>query len=244
MTALQQKDMLKDSIIVFTTDNGGPAAGFNQNAASNWPLRGVKDTLWEGGVRGSALVWSPRLKTRGRVSSQMMAIHDWLPTLYSAAGGQPSDLDNVDGMDMWSALVEDTESPRNIILHNIDQRRLISALRVGDYKLIRGTSYNGAWDGWHGPSGRDDDLPHYDIANVRGSPAGKAIASAGVPLPDDKTIASLRAEADVTCTKPDTVSTCDPTWQVCLFNIKQDPCEQNNLLFQFPDIVKVKNVQF
>ena len=40
--ALQDKDMLKDSIIVFTTDNGGPAAGFNQNAASNWPLRGVK----------------------------------------------------------------------------------------------------------------------------------------------------------------------------------------------------------
>ena len=43
--------MLRDSVIVFTTDNGGPAAGFNQNAASNWPLRGVKDTLWEGGVR-------------------------------------------------------------------------------------------------------------------------------------------------------------------------------------------------
>ena len=33
--------MLHDSIIVFTTDNGGPAAGFGQNAASNWPLRGV-----------------------------------------------------------------------------------------------------------------------------------------------------------------------------------------------------------
>ena len=26
---------------MFTTDNGGPAAGFNQNAASNWPLKGV-----------------------------------------------------------------------------------------------------------------------------------------------------------------------------------------------------------
>lgn len=33
--------MLQDSIIVFTSDNGGPAAGFNENAASNWPLRGV-----------------------------------------------------------------------------------------------------------------------------------------------------------------------------------------------------------
>ena len=33
--------MLENSIIVFTTDNGGPANGFNLNYASNWPLRGV-----------------------------------------------------------------------------------------------------------------------------------------------------------------------------------------------------------
>lgn len=46
--ALQKKNMLRDSIIIFSSDNGGPAAGFNLNAASNWPLRGVKNTLWEG----------------------------------------------------------------------------------------------------------------------------------------------------------------------------------------------------
>lgn len=46
--ALEKKNMLQDCIIVFTTDNGGPAEGFNLNAASNWPLRGVKDTLFEG----------------------------------------------------------------------------------------------------------------------------------------------------------------------------------------------------
>lgn len=35
-------------MIVFTTDNGGPAAGFDLNSACNFPLRGVKATLWEG----------------------------------------------------------------------------------------------------------------------------------------------------------------------------------------------------
>lgn len=40
--ALRQKKMLENSIIIFSTDNGGPAEGFNLNAASNWPLRGVK----------------------------------------------------------------------------------------------------------------------------------------------------------------------------------------------------------
>lgn len=46
--ALENKRMLKNSIVIFTSDNGGPAAGFNLNAASNYPLKGVKNTLWEG----------------------------------------------------------------------------------------------------------------------------------------------------------------------------------------------------
>lgn len=39
--ALQEAKLLENSIIIFSTDNGGPAAGFNDNAASNFPLRGV-----------------------------------------------------------------------------------------------------------------------------------------------------------------------------------------------------------
>lgn len=85
--SLKSKNMLENSIIVFSTDNGGPAAGFNYNAASNWPLRGVKNTLWEGGVRGAGLIFSPLISKPMRVSKQMMHITDWLPTLYSAAGG-------------------------------------------------------------------------------------------------------------------------------------------------------------
>ena len=105
----------------------------------------------------------------------MMTIHDWLPTLYSAAGGQPSDLENIDGMDMWSALVNNQPSPRNIVLHNIDNQRLIAALRVGDFKLVRGTSYNGGWDGWYGPSGRDDMEPSYNIKDIRNIVANNTI---------------------------------------------------------------------
>ena len=37
--ALKDSGMMENSIIVFSTDNGGPANGYNRNMASNWPLR-------------------------------------------------------------------------------------------------------------------------------------------------------------------------------------------------------------
>lgn len=46
--ALKKRSMLENTVIVFSTDNGGPAQGFNDNSASNYPLRGVKNTVWEG----------------------------------------------------------------------------------------------------------------------------------------------------------------------------------------------------
>nr|CAD7603529.1 unnamed protein product [Timema genevievae] len=86
MGALQRKGMLGDSIIVFISDNGAPTKGESPNWGSNYPLRGIKDTLWEGGVRVLGLVWSPLLQQTPRVSNQVMHVTDWLPTLYTAAG--------------------------------------------------------------------------------------------------------------------------------------------------------------
>lgn len=90
-----------------------------------------------GGVRGAGLIWSPRLVRPGRISRQMLHITDWLPTLVTAAGGDPSNL-TIDGMDLWNALSEDTESPRANVLHNIDDILGVSSITVGDWKLIQG----------------------------------------------------------------------------------------------------------
>jgi arylsulfatase B len=43
--ALADRSMLENSIIIFTTDNGGCAGGYEDSAASNWPLRGVKNSV-------------------------------------------------------------------------------------------------------------------------------------------------------------------------------------------------------
>ncbi|KAG0419570.1 hypothetical protein HPB47_004013 [Ixodes persulcatus] len=85
MEALQEADLIGNTIVVFTSDNGALPWGVKSNRGYNWPLRGGKFTLWEGGLRTTAFIWSPLLEKNRRVSNQMMHIADWLPTLYSAA---------------------------------------------------------------------------------------------------------------------------------------------------------------
>ncbi|XP_047351351.1 arylsulfatase J isoform X1 [Vespa velutina] len=233
--ALYEKDLLKNTVIIFSTDNGGPAAGFNLNAASNWPLRGVKNTLWEGGVRGAGLLWSPYLNHPGRISKQMIHITDWLPTILSIAGSDTSNLTNIDGINLWEALRDDKESPRRTILHNIDDIFGVSAITVGDWKLIQGSTYNGAWDGWYGPSGREW---VYNVGAVIGGMAGRVITSLGLSLTPEK-IHELRDNSLIKCPpKNDSLPACKPLEAACLFNVQQDPCEDNNLANELPTILK------
>jgi len=75
--ALKQAGLYENSVIVFTTDNGGdPVFGGN-----NWPLRGEKGSYWEGGIRGAAFVHSPLLEERGVERENLMHVVDWFPTI-------------------------------------------------------------------------------------------------------------------------------------------------------------------
>lgn len=56
VAALDEVGMLDNTVIVFSSDNGGqPTAG----GASNYPLRGAKNTWWEGGIRVPSWIYSP-----------------------------------------------------------------------------------------------------------------------------------------------------------------------------------------
>jgi hypothetical protein len=62
----------------------------------------------------------------------------------------------IDGISQWNSFINDLPSKRTQLLHNIDDIFGYFGLRKGNYKLVQGTTYDGAWDGWYGPSGRDN----------------------------------------------------------------------------------------
>src|SRR5262249_40659760 len=83
IAALDEKRLRRNTLIIFSSDNGGPNPG---RVTDNGPLRAGKATLYEGGVRVAACVnWPGRLKP-GTVIDQALHIVDWYPTLLKLVG--------------------------------------------------------------------------------------------------------------------------------------------------------------
>ncbi|XP_033759785.1 arylsulfatase B-like isoform X1 [Pecten maximus] len=145
--ALKAHGMYEDTLIVFTSDNGGWPTMFG----NNFPLRGSKITIYEGGTRVTAFVHGAGLKKTKYTYKGMLHAVDWSPTIVAAAGGVPET--NIDGINQWDNIRTGGQSGRTEFVYNLDDLAPYetghAAIRVGDYKLIVG--YPGLYPGWYPP---------------------------------------------------------------------------------------------
>jgi arylsulfatase A-like enzyme len=153
VAALERKGMRNNTLIFFSSDNGGATnplfatgarspeeraqsggVALNQTPpASNGAFRGGKGTLHEGGVRVPAFFnWPARLKPL--VVNEPLHLVDVMPTVLALAGasggGRP-----FDGADIMPTLTEGRPSPHEDILINVEAVR--GAIRKGRWKLVK-----------------------------------------------------------------------------------------------------------
>ena len=82
----EDRGELENTIVVFSSDNGG----LHDSGGYNWPFRGEKYTVWEGGVRSIGFVRGPGVE-KGGVRKDLFHVVDWLPTLLGMADCDNSD---------------------------------------------------------------------------------------------------------------------------------------------------------
>ena len=183
VAALEQRGLTDNTLILFSSDNGGlPGVG----GAANGKLRGQKGTLNEGGTRVCAFAnWPGHIKP-GTVVTEPLHIVDWFPTLVNLAGGSLQQQHPLDGRDLWPVITAGKPSPHEDILINAMPNS--GAIRMGGWELV----VNG----------------HITANDLENATAPKAGA---------------KKDADSV---------------VELFNLTEDPYEQNNLAAQNPERVR------
>jgi arylsulfatase A-like enzyme len=127
LRALEKTGIAKNTIVVFTSDNGG------ERFSDTWPFTGKKSDLLEGGLRVPALVRWPGQIRAGSVTNQVAISMDWMPTLLAAAGARPDPSFPPDGIDLLPAI----PSPVARKLFWRFRDRAQAAVRDGDLKWLK-----------------------------------------------------------------------------------------------------------
>ena len=195
LAALDARGFRTNTLIFFSSDNGGPNPG---RVTSNGPLRAGKGTVYEGGTRVCACVaWQGRIKPASAVAQPLHMV-DWYPTLLKLAGASVNQKLPLDGRDIWPVLTQGKPSPHEEILLNTTPRA--GAIRVGDWKLVINGSTGSAEEDDESPApakrkkgARKNQSPGVELFNLAQVLSEKHNLSAENP----EKVKDLRARYDV-----------------------------------------------
>jgi arylsulfatase A-like enzyme len=139
LRALDELQLADNTVIVFTSDNGGVAAG-DANSTSNQPLRAGKGYQFEGGIREPYFIKAPGITKGGARNDTPVTGTDFYPTFLELAGLDPLPDQHVDGVSLVAALQGGTLAQRPLIWHyphyGNQGGEPSSILRLGEWKLI------------------------------------------------------------------------------------------------------------
>ena len=147
VAALDETGQRQNTLVVFTSDNGGieslknayvgdvPDSPLN---SENAPLRGQKNTLWEGGVRVCAFANWPGVLAPRKCAAVIHAA-DWFPTLAGLLELRQGQSLGWDGIDRWAAITGagDAVRPKPLCIVHASGRAIYESNEDGDWKLIR-----------------------------------------------------------------------------------------------------------
>ncbi|QDT17001.1 sulfatase [Alienimonas californiensis] len=149
-TVLQETGQAENTVILFTSDNGGlhsvyhgdPSSIHGQSGdqvSSNAPLRGEKGSLYEGGIRVPLLVHWPGVTEGGRACDAAVTTSDLTPTILHLAGSEPPAGVTMDGVSLVPVFRGECDAARDAVFWHYPHyhhSRPAGAVRIGHHKLI------------------------------------------------------------------------------------------------------------
>ena len=155
LQALSHASLDRNTLVIFTSDNGGERYSFN------WPFSFQKMHLWEGGLRVPAIVRWPGVIPAGGSTDQPAITMDWTATLLAAGGATADPAYPLDGDDLLPVCTG-TRAPydRSLFWRTI----LRDAARVGKWKYLKESGNEHLFDVIADPGEKSDlRLSHPDV---------------------------------------------------------------------------------
>lgn len=215
-----------DTLIYMSSDNGGPMGPTGDGTmASNYPLRGGKHSLYEGGVNVAAFVWGPRFVGSGvnRTWRGLSHVTDVGMTLLEAAGVSPlphPPTQPIHGVSFWTPLTTNAPvSARPSVVVNVDYTTPLPQAAIvtqEGWKLILGSGGDSTCNYWSDPNGERETPSPGVLEEEGGSWRGSSDGPSAPPPP------TLWPLSDMT-----------PT----LYNLTVDPRETQNVSASHPEVV-------
>jgi arylsulfatase A-like enzyme len=129
MAALKARGIDDNTLVVFTSDNGG------ERFSDNWPFVGQKMDLMEGGIRVPLIARWPARIAPGTTTATPALSMDWAPTMLHAAGVAPHPDYPMDGVDLLPLFADPTWNPDRPLYWRMNHRQQ-RALRDGSWKYL------------------------------------------------------------------------------------------------------------